>query len=167
MVRLRPFKIRDAERLLPWLSDERVMAMWCSGIFQYPLTAEQLIRRMEQSNKRTDEWVMAGVDEKGEVIGHLYMWADFQKNSLHLGLIVVDASRRGQGLGRRMVEKATAYAFDILEMDQVTLGVFDCNPQAHACYLKAGFADDYVEENAVIYHGESWNRIHMVKKRKN
>lgn len=165
MVRLRPFKRQDAEKILPWLEDERVMALWCAGIFQFPLTKEQLVRRLEQSENRADEWVMAGVDEQGEVIGHLYMWPDFQKESLHLGMIVVDSSRRGQGLGRQMLEKAASYAFDILEVRQVTLGVFDCNPQAAACYQSAGFSADYVEEHAAEYHGEHWNRIHMVRKR--
>lgn len=167
MVRLRPFKKQDVDKLLSWMREERTMAMWCSGIFSYPLTAEQLIRRMEQSEQNAEEWMMAGIDEQGEVIGHLCMWADYKKNSLHLGLIAIDDTRRGQGLGRQMVEKAAAYAFDILEMSQVTLGVFDSNPQAHACYHRAGFADDYIEERAVDYHGECWNRIHMINRKKN
>lgn len=166
MVRLRPFKKQDAEKILPWMNDERVMAMWCSDIFSYPLTARQLIQRMEQSEEKTDEWVMAGVDEQGEVIGHLYMWPDYKKNSVHLGLIAIDHTRRGQGLGRQMVEKAVLYAFDVLEMSQVTLGVFDCNPQAHACYERAGFVDDYIEEQAMDYHGECWNRIHMINRKR-
>ena len=165
MVRLRPFRRQDAEKLLPWLRDERVMAMWCSGIFSYPLTAEQLIRRMEQSEEKTDEWVMACVDELGVVIGHLYMWGNFQEDRVHLGLIVVDDTRRGQGLGRRMVEKAVTYAFEIAGVSRVTLGVFDCNPQAYACYQKAGFTLDFIEEHAMEYQGEIWNRIHMVRTR--
>ena len=165
MVRLRPFKRQDAEKLLPWFCEERVMAMWCAGIFSWPLTVEQLTARMEQSESKADEWVMAGVDEQGEVIGHLYMWPDYKKDSLHLGMIAVDHTRRGQGLGRQMVEKAVAYAVDILEVSQVTLGVFDCNPQAHACYRKAGFTDDHTEERAFSYQGEQWNRIHMIRHR--
>lgn len=166
MVRLRPFKSPDADRILPWLSDERVMAMWCSDLFQYPLTREQLLNRMEQADRKETEWVMTGVDEYGEVVGHLSMWADYRKNSLHLGLIVVDHQRRGQGLGRQMLDRAAAYAFDVLGVDQVTLGVFDSNPQAQACYRRAGFEKDYIEEEAMEYHGEKWSRIHMVRKRK-
>ncbi|MCI9657738.1 MAG: GNAT family N-acetyltransferase [Lachnospiraceae bacterium] len=165
MVRLRPLKRQDAEKILPWLEDERVMALWCAGIFQYPLTKEQLISRLKQSEERTDEWAMAGVDEQGEVVGHLYMWPDFQKESLHLGMIVVDSKRRGQGLGHLLLEKAAAYAFEVLGVCQVTLGVFDCNLRALSCYEKAGFAVDYVEKDAFEYQKEHWNRIHMVRKR--
>lgn len=167
IIRLRPFKRRDIEKLLPWLRDERVMAMWCARIFTYPLTREQMIARMEQREQADDEWVMAGVDTQGEVIGHFCIWADYQKNSAHLGMIVVDDAKRGRGLGRQMVELAVKYAFDILHVSKVTLGVFDCNSQAHACYQKVGFRDDRIEEHAMEYHGEIWSRIHMVMERNN
>lgn len=166
MVRLRPFKKQDIEKILPWLTDERIMAMWSSGVFAYPLTEEQLLARMEEAEKSDREWIMAALNEEGQLIGHLYMRnADYENNSLHLGMIVVDHTRRGQGLGVQMLQKAVEYAFLVLGMQRVTLGVFDCNPGAHACYRKAGFRDDYIEENAYVYHGEVWNRQHMVIER--
>ncbi len=165
IIRLRPFKRIDAEKLLSWLTDERVMTMWCAKTFTYPLTQEQIITRMKEREEADDEWVMAGVDAQGEVIGHFCIWADYQKNSAHLGMIVVDDARRGQGLGQQMVELAVKYAFDILHVLKVTLGVFDCNPRAHACYQKVGFRDDKIEDHAMKYHGEIWNRIHMVMER--
>lgn len=158
MVRLRPFKRQDAGKILPWLSDERVMAMWSAGHFSYPLTEEQVLERLEKTELLDDAWVMAALDDRGEVIGHLYMRkADYEKNSLHFGFIVVDDTRRGQGLGQQMLKKAVQYAFEILGVRRVTLGVFDSNPLAHACYEKAGFRDEYVEERAYDYHGEIWN----------
>ena len=70
IIRLRPFKRIDAEKLLSWLTDERVMTMWCAKTFTYPLTQEQIITRMKEREEADDEWVMAGVDAQGEVIGH-------------------------------------------------------------------------------------------------
>lgn len=166
MVRLRPFKKQDIGKILPWLTDERVMAMWNSGAFTYPLTEAQLLARMEEAERSDREWVMAGLDEDGQVIGHLYMRnADYENNSLHLGLIVVDHTKRGQGLGVQMLQKAVEYAFLVLGMQKVTLCVYDCNPRAHACYRKVGFRDDYIEENSYVYHEEVWNRQHMVIER--
>lgn len=166
MIRLRPFKRQDVKKILPWLSDERVMAMWSAGVFSYPLTEKQLLARMEEAELAEDEWVMAALDEQGEVVGHFYMRkADYKKNSLHMGLIVVDHTRRGQGIGRKMVEKAVEYAFTILGVQRVTLGVFSCNPIAHACYEKAGFRDEFLEEKAFQFHGESWDYCHMAIER--
>lgn len=167
MIRLRPFKKQDVKKILPWLSDERVMAMWSAGIFRYPLTEEQILARMEEAELSENEWAMAALDEQGEVVGHLYMRkADYKNNSLHIGLIVVDDTRRGQGIGRQMVEKAVEYAFAILGVQRVTLGVFDCNPIAHACYKKVGFLDESLEKNSCEFHGEDWDLWHMAIERK-
>lgn len=165
MIRLRPFKKQDIDRILPWLTDERVLALWGAGKFSYPLTKEQLIARLETAEETEKEWVMAALDEQGAVTGHMYMWPDYEKNSLHLGMIVVDNTRRGQGIGQQMLQKAVQYAFDILGMQKVTLGVFDCNPGAHACYLKAGFCDTGLDEHALEFRGEVWNRILMAIER--
>ena len=165
MIRLRPFKKQDIDRILPWLTDERVLALWGAGKFSYPLTKEQLTARLETVEETEKEWVMAALDAQGTVVGHLYMWPDYEKNSLHLGMIVVDDARRGQGLGCQMLQKAVEYAFDILGMQKVTLGVFDCNFVAHACYMKAGFRDVGMESHALEFHGEVWNRILMAIER--
>lgn len=167
MIRLRPFKKQDIDRILPWLTDERVLALWGAGRFSYPLTKEQLTARLEMAEETEREWVMAALDEQGAVVGHLYMWPDYEENRVHLGMIVVDSTRRGQGLGRQMVEKAVEYAFYILGAQKVTLGVFDGNPGAHACYKKAGFHDVRTEAHALEFHGEVWNRILMAIERDN
>lgn len=166
MVRLRPFKKRDIEKILPWVEDERMLAVWASGVFTYPITGEQVLARVEAAEAAEDEWVMAALDEQGKIVGQLYMrMADYEENRVHLNMILVDHTRRGQGLGTEMVKKAVEYAFEVLGMQKVTLGVFDCNPGAHRCYLNAGLQDTFVEEHAYEYQGEVWNRQHMAIER--
>lgn len=167
MIRLRPFKYMDIEKILPWLADERTFTMWNSAGFIYPLTKEQVEKKLEELEWHTDEWVMAAVDELGELVGHFYMRrADFDKNSVHLALIVVDENRRGQGIGKQMVEKAVEYAFSILNVNRVTLGVYECNPRAYACYQKVGFKEEAFTLNAAKFHEESWNRHEMAMERR-
>lgn len=166
MVRLRPFKRQDIRVMLPWVADERVFAMWCSGAFAYPLTKEQMEAHMARLEACAEEWMMTALDEQGRMIGCFSVKkADYERNCAHLGMIVVDDTRRGQGLGCQMVEKAVEYGFAVLGVDRVTLGVFTCNPRAHACYCKAGLADDYLEKGAYIFHEEVWDRQHMETRR--
>ena len=47
------------------------------------------------------------------------------------------------------------YAFDILKVDKVTIGVFENNESAHWCYRKAGFVD------TEIVQSEPWNVVEM------
>lgn len=166
MVRLRPFKRQDIKTMLPWVADERVFAMWCSGLFAYPLTEAQVEAHRDRLEENPEEWMMTALDEQGQMVGCFSVKkADYEQNRVHLGMIVVDHTRRGQGLGRQMVEKAVEYGFTVLGVDKVTLGVFTCNPRAHACYCKVGFTDDFLEKDAYVFHGEVWDRQHMMIER--
>lgn len=166
MVRLRPFKKQDIDKILHWVENERQMIIWASGVFTYPMTREQVLARVEAAEAADDEWVMAALDEQGEIIGQLYMrMVNYEENRVHLNMILLDPKRRGQGLGTEMVKKTAEYAFQILGMKKMTLGVFECNTAAHRCYLKAGLHDTFLEEHACEYQGEVFHRQHMAIER--
>lgn len=54
------------------------------------------------------------------------------------------------------------YAFEIMQADVVTIGVFENNISAYMCYLSAGFhrSKDQPNVNENI-HGESWKIIEL------
>ncbi len=68
-------------------------------------------------------------------------FTDAQKQVLRFGFIIVDDKRRGQGLGREMLRLALDFAFHILRVRKVTLGVFDGNAPAYRCYERLGFTE--------------------------
>ena len=41
-LRLRPYKREDGACLSRWLTDRRILGMWCRENFSYPLTQDQL-----------------------------------------------------------------------------------------------------------------------------
>ena len=58
---------------------------------------------------------------------------------LRFGWVIVDDTLRGKGYGKQMLTLGLEYAFDILKVDRVTIGVFENNEPAYLCYKKAGF----------------------------
>ena len=42
MLRIRPYKPADAESLISWLKEERMVAYWKADRFAWPVTMEQL-----------------------------------------------------------------------------------------------------------------------------
>ncbi|MBR1441007.1 MAG: GNAT family N-acetyltransferase, partial [Lachnospiraceae bacterium] len=48
---------------------------------------------------------------------------------------------RGSGYGTQMLSLGLKYAFEILGVSKVTIGVFENNEPAHKCYQKLGFRD--------------------------
>ncbi len=162
MLRLRPFKMGDAKYLMNWFTDERSFKMWSADKFDYPLSEEQLRNYKEMYEEDEFGWIFIALDEKGTPVGHLLMrMADYEKNSVHFGFIVVDASMRGKGYGSEMVRLAVQYAFEILKVKMVTLGVFDTNPGAQACYRKVGFITESYDLDVLTYKDEKWGMYNM------
>ena len=60
---------------------------------------------------------------------------------LRFGWVIVDDSIRGKGYGTSMLRTGLNYAFNILGVHTVTIGVFEHNDIAHSCYKKVGFVD--------------------------
>ena len=105
---------------------------------------------------------MTAVDENGPV-GHLILrYTNEEKTTIRLGFIIVDDTRRGMGYGKKMIQMAMQYAFDMLKAEKLTLGVFENNPSAYYCYKAAGFKEIETEQDFVFeILGEKWKCIEM------
>ena len=69
--------------------------------------------------------------------------------------------RRGQGLGTDATRVVLRWAFDVLGLHNVMLGVLPWNEQAIAAYRRAGFADLGVRRRAVWSRGERIDELLM------
>lgn len=162
MLRLRPFKLCDAPYLLNWFHDEKSFTMWSANKFTYPLTMEQLITYKNNYDEDPNAWIFVALDEAGTVVGHFMMRkADYKNQSVHLGFIVIDDSCRGKGYGKEMLNLAKEYAFHLLKVNRITLGVFANNEGAHQCYRSVGFVDEDYHDNFLTFKGESWGLFDM------
>ena len=106
---------------------------------------------------------LTAVDADGPV-GHLILrYTNGEKTTIRLGFIIVDDTKRGMGYGKKMIQMAMQYAFDMLGAEQLTLGVFENNPSAYYCYKAAGFKEIETEQDFVFeILGEKWRCIEMV-----
>ncbi len=101
-------------------------------------------------------------------VGHLIMrYTNKAKTIIRLGFVIVDDSKRGLGYGKRMIQMAMRYAFDMLRAEKITLGVFENNPSAYNCYKSIGFRENPNNED-VVYEilGEKWKCIELEVNRK-
>lgn len=156
MLRLRPYKPCDAQTIVSWIKDETTFYRWSAGKYEnYPITAEDM-NDFYDANAFSDSFFeMTAFDETGAA-GHLIMrFTDEEKKSLRFGFIIVDDTRRGTGYGSRMLELAIKYAFEILMVDRITLGVFENNAPAYRCYRSVGFQETGRTECYQI-RGEEW-----------
>ena len=156
MMRLRPYKNGDAEKIVGWLGDERAFRQWCADRYDhYPISAEDMNAFYLAS---TDIYPMTAADEKG-IVGHVTLrFADREEKEVRLGFVIVDPVERGKGRGREMVRLAVKYAVIFLGAEKVSLAVFENNMQAYTSYLAAGFRDVTAETDRETYVvlGETW-----------
>lgn len=162
MLRLRPYKPCDGNKIAGWIVDEKTFAMWSACHYDYPLTGEQITARMNDSSDNTCEWMMTALDEGGEPVGYFLLRnADYKNNTIRMGFIVVDSSKRGKGYGSQMLELAKKYCFEVLGIDRISLGAFELNERAIKCYEKAGFRECGKWEADFEFQGERWSGIDM------
>ena len=163
MLRLRPYKACDAAAVVSWTGDETSFRRWCADRFSsYPITPDDLNRHYDELADSDSFFEFTAFDEKGAA-GHMIMrFTDEEKSILRFGFVIVDDSRRGMGLGKEMLSLAVNYAFDILKVQKITLGVFENNIPAYRCYLSAGFREvtDCAEEYYHIFD-EDWKCLEM------
>lgn len=143
MVELKYFERSDFKQLINWIDSPAFLLQWGGPGFDYPLNDSQLEKYIENANNENGETMVYKVidHETGETIGHISLGKIDRKNkSARVGKVLVgDKNTRGKGIGQQMIKEILKIAFDELQLHRVSLGVFDFNVSAIACYEKAGF----------------------------
>ena len=165
MLRLRPYKTSDAETIISWCKDEAAFRKWTSDRYEsFPITTADMNKKYIENNGDCIEsdnfYPMTAFDENG-IVGHLIMrFTDERKTILRLGFVIVDDTLRGKGYGKEMISLSLKYAFEILKVDKVTIGVFENNIPAYYCYKAAGFKDVDAKLQCEIF-GETWKILEL------
>ena len=100
MIRIRPYKISDADAILSWCQNEKAFYQWTAGIIGgYPASKAEFA----QLNKLMQ---FTALDEK-EVVG--YFTARNPKDTLdelRFGFVIVRPDKRGKGYGKAGIKLA-------------------------------------------------------------
>ena len=155
-------KNEDFPLVSSWLGEERTHALWCAGLFPYPLAKADFERYFEE---REGDARYVLTEEDGRPVGFCAYSVNEKDNSGFVKLIVVDTAARGRGYGVTMLE-LLKHAFEISRVDSVSLNVFAGNTAARNCYHKAGFTETRSIPGALEFHGEIWDKFTMTAERK-
>jgi RimJ/RimL family protein N-acetyltransferase len=165
MVKLKYFESIDFKQLIDWIDSPQFLLQWGGPAFSYPLTENQLEKYIENANNDNSDTLIYKVidNETGNVIGHISLGKiDRINNSARVGKVLVgDKNVRGKGVGKLLMEEILKVAFDELNLHRVSLGVFDFNLSAIACYEKAGFIKEGLLRDSRKNDDEYWNLWEM------
>lgn len=107
----------------------------------YPATEAQMSRRLSRILPDGDQAVLVAEDVDGQVVGWAhgrYRWEVVVEPLVQLEGLVVEASCRGQGLGRRLLEAVEAWARE-RGCAEIALRSNIIREQAHGFYGRLGY----------------------------
>lgn len=143
MIELHYFDRSHIPVLMSWIKTPEFLLQWAGPTFHFPLTEQQIEKYIENVNLDMSNSLVYSVllKETGDVIGHIALTnIDREHKSARVGKVLIGDQRvRGKGIGYLMVREVLKIAFEQLDLHRVSLGVFDFNKSAIACYEKAGF----------------------------
>ena len=165
-MKIRAFNLdKDFDVIKTWITDERTHMMWCANLIPYPIEKETFRSILSEIAERFGDSPFAAVDDEGRVVGFYCYSLNHETHEGIFKFVMVDASVRGQGIGKEMIRLAVHNAFSDPEAVAVQLNVFPENARAKRCYEGAGFTERQITPDAFKYKDESWGRCNMVIKR--
>lgn len=143
MIELRNFEQADFQQLINWVDSPEFLLQWAGPSFRFPLNEQQLKKYLLEANQEHSKALAFSVilEATGELIGHISLGSIERENkSARVGRVLIgDKNVRGKGIGQQMMTEILKIAFNDLKLHRVSLGVFDFNHSAIACYEKIGF----------------------------
>lgn len=166
MIELKQFTSSDFEQLIDWVDTKEFLFQWGgANQFDYPLSKSQLSNYIENANREDSNTFAYKVVhvKSGETIGHISLSRiDRMNRSGRIGRVLIgNRNVRGQGVGQQMIEAVLKIAFEELGLHRVSLGVYDFNASAIACYEKAGFTKEGLLRDAAKVGNEYWDLYEM------
>jgi ribosomal protein S18 acetylase RimI-like enzyme len=123
----------DIDELMTWFPDAHSIDIWGGPAFRYPFD-----RNSFREDCRWLEFSSYSLrNSEGEFVGFGQLGSRFERS--HLARLVSHPNMRGQGVGRKLLEKMIEAANSESKLKEVALFVYRDNDPACRCYLASGF----------------------------
>jgi RimJ/RimL family protein N-acetyltransferase len=157
---LRALEPADCDRLLTWVDSADALWQWSgSRSFTWPLDRGQLLRDL--AARADTGGLLAGVDETGEMVGHILLEPQHYHGLGHIGRVAIAPDQRGRGLGTALMRATIRHAFDELRLHRLQLTVYTFNTAAIATYRSVGFVVEGVARDSTRGSDGRWDGLTM------
>ena len=159
---LRPVERADyTDHLLRWLNDREVTRYLTRGTFAYGSGAlGAAFESMAASTTDLELTIVAReFDAPAGLVGlHAIAWVP---RSAEFRILLGERSMWGKGIGTEATQLLVAYAFEVLNLNKVWLGVNAENSGAIATYERTGFVREGVLRQEVFRNGQYYDVVRM------
>lgn len=159
-VYLSPMCIDDAPKYVEWLSDFEVT----KGLGNTKLIPSvESERSWIAANLEKGLYCFAIIDkETDELIGNCgFNDIDTARRIGTIGIFIGDEEKRSKGLGTDTLKALIGFGFDILNLNNICLQVFNFNERAIKCYKKVGFKEFGRRHQVYPLNGNLYDEVYM------
>lgn len=151
----------DAPLLVAWVNDPEVTRTL--ELFYRPRNLQAEREFIESVNKSAQDVVFAiVVKETDAVIGVAGLHRiNFKERHAVFSIFIGEKSEWGKGYGTEATALMVGYAFDTLNLNRVSLQVYEYNQRGIRAYEKVGFVREGVLRQEHYYAGRYWDTIAM------
>lgn len=123
------------------------------------------VKEYVESKLKSDSAILWGIFWKdGKHIGNIKLEPiDFGKKVATVGILIGDKEYWGRGVATESIELISNYAFEMLHLEKIILGVMKENASAIHVYKKCGFSIVEVQNGAINHNGILHDQILMEK----
>ncbi|HBZ52605.1 MAG TPA: GNAT family N-acetyltransferase [Eubacterium sp.] len=151
-MKLRAYKSSDASDICSFITSKDEFYRWSADRYnKYPIEPSDIDANYKPMIESGDFYAYVLVDDDESVVGHVTLrYPDKEdRTSMRLGFIIVDPSKRGQGIAKVMLSLAIAFAKEELGAKHIDIGVYEDNIPARRCYEALGFREYKREMNTL------------------
>lgn len=158
---LRPLGLDDAPAIFASLSDEESMRL--TGT-QQTFTLEQVqafYAKVPEADDRVD-YAIVLKDDPETMVGEVVLNdIDWDNKSANFRIALSSQKYFGKGYGSQATKLIIKHGFKVLDLHRIELEVFDFNPRAIHVYKKAGFVQEGIKRDVLLWEGKYQSAIVM------
>lgn len=161
MLKLRPYRKNDSQKIVTWAQDENTFYKWSEGrLGIFPVSPERLERAVSGRIDNETYFPFVVFGEEGIKGFFTLRQPKEDAGEMSFGYVILSPEARGRGYGKQMLQLGIKFVFELYGASRVTLEVFENNPSAYHCYKSVGFSEN---GNSTIYTlcNEEWRSIEM------
>ncbi len=150
----------DAEAGARWSLDTEFHRLGDDGL-AYPKSATQVRERMERDKDGSFDFAIR-LRQDDRLIGGIGVWiASWAHGEGWVGIGIGERDCWGKGYGTEAMRLILRFAFDELNLQRVSLGVYAHNPRAIRSYENAGFRREGLVRSDCHRDGQRWDTVFM------
>lgn len=156
---LSPINLEDVETYTKWINDLEISVNLGNADGIYSIQKEK--EALEKINKEGYNFALIDL-KKDKLIGNCGLLnVDMKNRVAEIGILIGNRKYWDKGYGKEGMELVLDYAFNILNLNNVMLKVYDFNKRAIKCYKKVGFKLVGKRRNAYQIGKKKYDEVYM------